>query len=105
MRTRTTRLSLAIAALALVGAACTSDDDAADDTAATTPATDGEQPVDTEATDGTTADTTADTEAPGETTPGEEVQTGESVLDTRAGQWRRSLRHTRRAARIRGADT
>jgi len=82
MRTRTTRLSLAIAALALVGAACTSDDDEADDTAAT-PATDGEQPADTtEAPDGTTADTTADTEAPDDTAPGEEVQTGESVLDT-----------------------
>ena len=82
MRTRTTRLCLAIAAFALVGAACTSDDDdAADDTADTAPATDGEQPVDTEATDETTAET-ADTEVPAETTPGEEVQTGESVLDT-----------------------
>ncbi|HWM19946.1 MAG TPA: amino acid ABC transporter substrate-binding protein [Ilumatobacteraceae bacterium] len=88
MRTRITRLSLAFAALALVGTACTSDDDAADDTAASAPATDGEQPVDTTddsgATDGTTADTEAPdgTEAPDETTPGEEVQTGESVLDT-----------------------
>jgi general L-amino acid transport system substrate-binding protein len=84
MRTRTTRLSLAIAVLALVGTACTSDDDAADDTAASAPASDGEQPVDTEASDGTTADTEAPdgTEAPDETTPGEEVQTGESVLDT-----------------------
>jgi general L-amino acid transport system substrate-binding protein len=81
MRTRTTRLSLAIAALALVGAACTSDDDEADDTAATAPATDAEQPVDSEAPDGTTADTTADTEVPDDTAPGEEVQTGESVLD------------------------
>jgi general L-amino acid transport system substrate-binding protein len=82
MRTRITCLSMAIAALALVGAACTSDDDAAEDTtddaAATAPATDADQPVDTEATDGTTAAT----EAPAETTPGEEVQTGESLLDT-----------------------
>ncbi|HEX6660181.1 MAG TPA: amino acid ABC transporter substrate-binding protein [Ilumatobacter sp.] len=84
MRTRTTRLSLAIAALALVGAACTSDDDEADDTEATSSATD-EQPADTtgdtEAPDATPADTTADTEAPDDTAPGEEVQTGESVLD------------------------
>jgi general L-amino acid transport system substrate-binding protein len=82
MRTRTTRFSLAIAALALVGAACTSDDDDADDTAASAPATDSEQPADTGAPDGTTADTTTDTEAPDGTTPGEEVQTGESLLDT-----------------------
>jgi general L-amino acid transport system substrate-binding protein len=84
MRTRTTRLSLAIAVLALVGTACTSDDDAADDTAASAPATGGEQPADTTedsvASDGTTAGTTAETTA--ETAPGEEVQTGESVLDT-----------------------
>jgi general L-amino acid transport system substrate-binding protein len=82
MRTRTTRFSLVIAALALVGAACTSDDDDADDTATSAPATDGEQPADTAEPEGTTADTTAVTEAPDETTPGEEVQTGESVLDT-----------------------
>lgn len=76
MRTRTTRLTIAIAALALVGAACSSeDDDAGDGTEPSSPATGGEAPVETSATDETTAET-------GETTPGEEVQTGESLLDT-----------------------
>jgi general L-amino acid transport system substrate-binding protein len=78
MPTRTTRLAVAIAALALVGTACTSDDDA-DDIAPTVPG--GEQPTDTAETDATTADTAADTPADS-TTPGEEVQTGESLLDT-----------------------
>ncbi|HEX6658333.1 MAG TPA: transporter substrate-binding domain-containing protein, partial [Ilumatobacter sp.] len=82
MRTRTTRLTLAIAVLALVGTACTSDDDEADDTAASAPGTGGEQPADTQAPDGTTAATDAATDAADETTPGDEVQTGESLLDT-----------------------
>ncbi|MGH9132582.1 MAG: amino acid ABC transporter substrate-binding protein [Ilumatobacteraceae bacterium] len=77
MRSRTSRLSLAVAALALVGAACSGDDDSSGET---TPGTTGEQPEDTGAPDGTTADTTTDSTAG--TTPGEEVQTGESLLDT-----------------------
>jgi general L-amino acid transport system substrate-binding protein len=80
MRTRTTRYSLAIAALVLTGAACTSDDDDADDPAPTTPGAGSEQPADTGEPDETTAETPSDTSPP-ETTPGEEVQTGESVLD------------------------
>ena len=83
MRTRTTGLCLAVAALTLVGAACSSadDDDAGDGTAPSTPASGGEAPADTDAPEETTAGTTGTTGTT-ETTPGEEVQTGESLLDT-----------------------
>ncbi len=83
MRTRTTGLCLAVAALTFVGAACSSadDDDAGDGTAPSTPASGGEAPADTDAPEETTAETTGTTGTTG-TTPGEEVQTGESLLDT-----------------------
>jgi general L-amino acid transport system substrate-binding protein len=83
MRTRTTRLCLAVAALTFVGAACSSadDDDAADETAPSTPVSGGEAPADTDAPEETTAGTTGTTGTTG-STPGEEVQTGESLLDT-----------------------
>ena len=82
MRTRTTGLCLAVAALAFVGASCSSadDDDAGDGTAPSSPVSGGEAPADTDAPEETTADT-GSTGTTG-TTPGEEVQTGESLLDT-----------------------
>ena len=83
MRTRTTGLCLAVAALTFVGAACSSadDDDAGDGTEPSTPASGGEAPADTDAPEETTAGTTGTTGTTG-STPGEEVQTGESLLDT-----------------------
>ena len=71
------------------------DDDEADDTEASAPVTGGDQPVETEAPDGTTASTTAATEAPDETTPGEEVQTRR--VDARHGDRQRRGSLWRRA--------
>ena len=88
MRTTTTRFAVVVAALALAGAACSSDDDdESGDTAASPPSASGGATPDDTASDDTASDDTAstgttDTTEATDTTPGEEVQTGESLLDT-----------------------
>jgi general L-amino acid transport system substrate-binding protein len=80
MRRTSTRTAIALVAVALLGAACSDDDDTADDTAEDTADDTADDTAPATVDGGGTTATTAS----GGTTPGtaDEVQTGESILDS-----------------------